>query len=73
MMTAANSIDRLVLNLACGHNLLCDPEEGNEFPSSDWCPGCGLYVSVVGYDLYEDDDIGYDSFAAEIVPEDRAV
>lgn len=52
-----NAIDRLVLRLVCGHNLIADTVEGEQFPTSDYCPACGLYVSVTGYDEYRDEDV----------------
>lgn len=48
---------RLMLHLVCNHNLAYDPVEGEQFPSNEFCPGCGLWVSVIGYDHFEDADL----------------
>lgn len=34
--------------LACGHRLLADEDQGAQ--TSDYCPECGLWLSVEGYE-----------------------
>jgi hypothetical protein len=58
----ANAVDRVVMRLACGHDLLCDEldwlEEGNT-PPSQYCRarGCGDYERVERISVFRDEDL----------------
>lgn len=55
----ANAINRVVIRLECGHNLLGDGDwidEGNAPSLHDYCPGCGLTCRVIGTDTYRDEE-----------------
>jgi hypothetical protein len=58
--SGANAVDRIVLKLECGHQLLgADDwfEEGNPPPTHEHCWGCGFRVRVESVSTYRDEDL----------------